>query len=227
MRLIPYREAIGSLMFLSTRTRPDIATALNILAKHNACPHPIHWKGVKRIFRYLQGSINEGIYLQGAERIEDLVLQCAVDADWATDTDDRTSRTGVICQINNNTVWWKSRKQNSIAVSSCEAEYMALFEGCKDVLWMRNLLCDLGFCPGLQPTEIHHDNQSSITWAENRGMRKVKHIDLRYNFSQTLVNQQIVSLKFISSENNIADVFTKILTGAKFVKAKERLGIMA
>lgn len=225
MKNIPYREAIGSLMFLSTRTRPDISTAVNILAKHSANPHPIHWKGVKRIFRYLQGTVDEGLIIRGAQAINELVLHCSVDADWATDIEDRRSRTGVVCCINDNSIWWKSRKQTSIAASSCEAEFMALFEGCKDVVWLRNLLCNLGVCPGREPTEIRHDNQSSITWAENTGMRKVKHIDLRYNYSQHMIADGVVVLKYVSTDENIADIFTKILSGTKFQKARRKLGV--
>ena len=74
------------------------------------------------------------------------------DADWRTDPNERYSRTSIVCQLGANTVWWKSRKQNSIAVSSCEAEYMALFEGSKDIVWLRNLLCEFGMCQGHIPT---------------------------------------------------------------------------
>ena len=227
MQHVPYREAIGSLMFLSTRTRPDLSTAVNILAKHSANPHPIHWKGVKRIFRYLQGTKEEGILLEGAKHISELRLHCSVDADWATDTQERTSRTGVVCYMNNNAVWWKSRKQHSIAVSSCEAEYMALYEGCKDVAWLRNLLCELGACPGLQPTIISQDNQSAMVWAENSGMRKVKHIDLRYNFSQQMIANGVVTLKYVSTDQNTADILTKVLATTKFRRAKQMLSVTA
>ena len=103
------------------------------------------------------------------------IVQCYVDADWAADSSDRSNRTGVLCTVNGNAVWWRSRKQKSITVSTCEAEYMALFEVAKDVL--RNAVCELGFCPGAQKT-VSHDNQISISWTENPGLRKVKHIEL-------------------------------------------------
>lgn len=227
MKYLPYREAIGSLLFLSTRTRPDIATAVNILAKHSETPHPQHWKGVKRIFRYLQGTKNEGILLQGAKTLQDLHLECYVDADWGTDLEDRSSRTGVICCLSGSPVWWKSRKQQSIAVSTCEAEYMALFEGVKDVIWLRNVLCEFDLCPGNTPTTIFADNQSSITWANNPGLRKVKHIDLRYNFSQQQIEKKVIRVEYVQSSDNAADILTKNLGNCLFQKAKKLLSISA
>ena len=82
-----------------------------------------------------------------------------IDADWGSDPEDRCSRTGVVCKLGNTTVWWKSRKQVAVALSSCEAEYMALFEGAKDAIWLRNLLSEFRVCQGKQPTTIFHDNQ--------------------------------------------------------------------
>jgi hypothetical protein len=122
---VPYREAIGNLMYLSVRSRPDIAVSVGILAKHVQNPRPIHWEAVKRIFRYLKGTVNNGLVVSG----NNMRLTVFVDADWGTDPEDRCSRTGVVCKLGNTTVWWKSRKQVTVALSSCEAEYMALFEG--------------------------------------------------------------------------------------------------
>ena len=227
MKNVPYREAIGALLFLSTRTRPDIATAVNIMAKHSSSPHPIHWQGVKRIFRYLRGTPDVGVMITGEENLCDLTLTCYVDADWATDPEDRASRTGVICYLGRTAVWWKSRKQQSIAVSTCEAEYMALFEGGKDVVWLRNLLCELGICCKNTATVVYHDNQSSIVWAESPGLRKVKHIDLRYNFTRHLVEQGVIKVKYVNTEQNAADIFTKALSGEKYRVAKDLLGLSA
>ena len=159
MTSVPYREAIGALLYLSIRTRPDIAVAVGTLAKHVQEPHPLHWEGVKRILRYLQGTKDKALVFRTEERTNPLVLTVYADADWGTDPNERYSRTGIVCQLGANTVWWKSRKQNSIAVSSCEAEYMALFEGSKDIVWLRNLLCEFGMCQGHIPTLLYSDNQ--------------------------------------------------------------------
>jgi hypothetical protein len=222
---VPYREAIGALLYLSIRTRPDIAVAVCTLAKHVQSPRPLHWEAVKRVLRYLQGTKHEGLVFHAVERSEPLTLTIYADADWGTDPDERYSRTGIVCQLSGNTVWWKSRKQNSIAVSSCEAEYMALFEGAKDVLWLRNLLCEFGNCQGTSPTTIYHDNQGSIAWAQEDNLRKVKHIDMRYHFTNALIAAGHAIVKYIDSAENRADIFTKPLAGQVFLTAKDELGL--
>jgi hypothetical protein len=137
---VPYREAIGALMVLSVRTRPEIAVAIGSLAMHVQQPLPLHWAGVKRILLYLHGTANGGLVFY---KVPDHEFTPAIyaDADWATNPEDRRSRSGTVCQLGDNTVWWKSRKEHSVAVSSCESECVALFESAKDALWLLNLLC--------------------------------------------------------------------------------------
>jgi hypothetical protein len=163
--------------------------------------------------------------LQAGNTTDPLTLTVYADADWATEPNESYSRTGIACQLGANTVWWKSRKQNCIAVSSCEAEYMALFDGSKDIVWLRNLLCEFGICQVQTPTTMYHDNQGSIAWAKESNLRKVKHIDLRYHFTNMLITAGQVKVKYIESANNLADVFTKILVGAAFERAKLMLGL--
>ena len=225
MTSVPYREAIGALLYLSIRTRPDIAVAVGTLAKHVQEPHPLHWEGVKRILRYLQGTKDKALVFRTEERTNPLVLTVYADADWGTDPNERYSRTGIVCQLGANTVWWKSRKQNSIAVSSCEAEYMALFEGSKDIVWLRNLLCEFGMCQGHIPTLMYSDNQGSIAWATENSLRKVKHIDLRYHFTNMLISSGQIRVKYIESASNLADMLTKSLVGTVFEKANLMLGL--
>jgi hypothetical protein len=141
------------------------------------------------------------------------------------DPDDRFSRTGIVCQLGQSTIWWKSRRQASVAVSSCEAEYMALFEASKDAVWLRNLLCEFDLCQGTEPTKVYHDNQGSISWAREGSLRKVKHIDLRYHFTHHLINSGTITVKYIESKENKADCLTKPLNGQSFMKSKTMLGI--
>jgi Reverse transcriptase (RNA-dependent DNA polymerase) len=222
---IPYREAIGALMYLSVRTRPDISVAVCILAKHVQEPRSLHWEAVKRILRYLKGTMEEGLILYGAHAQDNLHLKIHADADWGTDPEDRQSRTGIVCQLGKNTIWWKSRKQTSVAVSSCEAEYMALFEASRDAVWLRNLLCEFELCQGMNPTIIYHDNQGSIHWAREGVIRKVKHVDLRYHFTHKLIEAGTIDVQYIKSEENNADCLTKPLTGQRFTQSKTQLGI--
>jgi hypothetical protein len=222
MITLPYREAIGALMFLSVRTLPEIAVAVGSLAMHVQQPLPLHWSGVKRILRYLHGTANDGLVFNKVPDHE-FTLAIYADADWATNPEDR--RSGSVCQLGDNTVWWKSRKQHSVAVSSCESEYMSLFESAKDALWLLNLLCEFGYCPGSTPTTIYHDNQGSISWAQDDTLRKVKHISLRYHFTHDLITLGHIHLQYLESGANKADSLTKPLAGAQFTESKKMLGV--
>jgi Reverse transcriptase (RNA-dependent DNA polymerase) len=117
---VPYREAIGSLLYLAVQTRPDISVAVSVLSKHVQEPKPCHWEGVKRVFRYLKGTGSHGLCYAATEQNHALKIYC--DADWATDPEDRHSRSGVVCYLGNSLVAWTSRRQATPSVSSCEAE---------------------------------------------------------------------------------------------------------
>jgi hypothetical protein len=187
MLKVPYREAIGALMFLSVCMSPDIAVAVGTLAMHVQQPLPKHWEALKRVSRYLRGRIDDGLVLCKVPT-SDFNLRIYADEDWATNSEDRLSRSGLLSQIGDSTIWWKSRKKPSISASSCKSGYMALFESAKDAIWLRNLLFEFGFCPGSAPTTIFHVNQGSIVWAKEDSLRKVKHVALRYHFTYELIN---------------------------------------
>jgi hypothetical protein len=131
------------------------------------------------------------------------------DEDWGTDPDEQYSRTGIVCELAANTVWWKSRKQKSIAVSSCDEEYMALFDGSKDIVWLHNLLCEFGMYQGHTPNLMYSDNQGSIAWVTENNLMKVKHIDLKYHFTNMLITSGQINVKYIESANNLADIYHK------------------
>jgi hypothetical protein len=187
-------------------------------------PRPLHWQGLKRVLRYLKGTMTRGLkYAAAAGEASALSIHC--DADWGTDPEDRRSRTGVVCRLGSNVVSWTSRKQPTPSVSSCEAEYVALFNAARDAVWMRSLLCEVGECPGRLPTLIHHDNQGSISWAEG-GLRKVKHVELKYHFTQHLIQSGQVRVTCVPSEENLADGLTKALAGAQFKKSCQALCVV-
>jgi hypothetical protein len=187
-------------------------------------PRPAHWEGVKRILRYLKGTLTQGLqYTAVPGERSSLSIHC--DADWGTDPEDRRSRTGVVCHLGGNVVSWTSRKQITPAVSSCEAEYAALFEAGRDAVWIRSLLCEVGQCPGKEPTLVYHDNQGSISWAEG-GLRKVKHVELKYHFTQHLIQSGQVKVRYVPSEDNAADGLTKALAGAQFKKMCQGLCVV-
>jgi hypothetical protein len=141
-----------------------------------------------------------------------LTVYC--DADWGTDDDDRRSRTGIVTFVGNNLISWTSRRQATTSVSSCEAEYAALFEAARETAWLRNLMREIGECPGNVDTTVFHDNQGSIAWAEG-GMRRVKHVELKYHYTQDMIQMEQIRIEYVPSADNKADGLTKALCGRK------------
>ena len=148
-------------VFYSTRTRPDITYAVSTTARFSASPTKSHWTAVKRILRYVKGTFDLGLLYSGEENV---TLIGFSDADWAGDQNDRKSTSGYIFQISNAAVSWRSKKQSCVALSTAEAEYMALSSAFQEAAWMRQLLAGLiGIkVDSLSPTLIFEDNQSTI-----------------------------------------------------------------
>ena len=150
-----YQELIGGLLFIATRTCPDIAAAVSILCQFSCAPTETHWTCLKRILRYLRGTKGHALPLYTGNE-QDLVAFC--DADWAGDRVDRRSTTGIVLQFGKRTVAWKALKQSSVALSTTEAEFLALSEGTKLVLWLRCLFSEMD-CTQKQSTTVNEDNQ--------------------------------------------------------------------
>ncbi|XP_046145885.1 secreted RxLR effector protein 161-like [Osmia bicornis bicornis] len=140
IKLIPYRELVGCLMFLMLNTRPDISVAVNYYSRFQSNAKMAHWKGLKRILRYIKGTLDYGLIFRRGTN-PGIPLQVYVDANWATD-DDRKSTTGFLLQVFGSTVSWSTRKQTGITLSSTEAEYVALATALMDAIWLKGLLED-------------------------------------------------------------------------------------
>jgi hypothetical protein len=206
MEAVPYREAVGSLMYLMVGTRPDIAYSVSVASRYLSNPGPKHWLGVKRIMRYLKGTIDYGLCFSFSEKVE---LVGFSDADWAGDLDSRKSTTGYVFTLSGGPVSWTSKRQNTVALSSTEAEYMAVTMTGREAVWLRTLLQQLGFTMS-RPTLIHVDNQSCTALAQNPvHHQRTKHIDIQHHFVRELVSEKVIELKYVPTEENIADVFTK------------------
>ena len=152
-----YQSAVGSLLYLSGWTRPDIAFSVSNVARFCSSPTKEHWTAVKRIFRYLKGTHNYGLLYS---RNDGTIIGYS-DADWAGDMNDRKSTSGYLFMMSGAAVSWKSRKQTCVALSTTEAEYIALASTTQEATWMRQLLEDL-HNRQIEPTVIHEDNQSAI-----------------------------------------------------------------
>lgn len=153
-----YQSAVRKLLYLSTRTRPDIAFAVCTVAKYTANPTEDHWKAVKHILRYLAGTVNYGLLYS-----RDSPIECCSfsDNDWAGDLNDRKSTSGYVFQVGGASVSWKCCKQACVALSTAEVEYMALSSAAQEAIWMRQLLSELKG-ESLKPATIFEDNQSAI-----------------------------------------------------------------
>ena len=157
MAKIPYRQAIGSLMWATVATRPDIAFAVSVLSQFLENPGRVHWEAVKRVLRYLKSTKNKKLIL--GKRTEGLVGQA--DADWASQ-DHCHSISAYIFQIDGGPISWSCNKQAIVALSSTEAEFIALTHATKEAMWMKNFITEV-FQPLKFPIKIYSDNQSAIT----------------------------------------------------------------
>ncbi len=142
MQNIPYRSAIGALMYLTVATRPDIACSTATSARYMTNPGQEHWTSVKRAFRYLQGNLTLGLVFDCSTNCD--ILECFSDSDWAADQDGRRSTTGYVVYLYGCAISWKSKLQKTVAHSSTEAEYYAMSDTAREVMWLRGLMKELG-----------------------------------------------------------------------------------
>ena len=225
---VPYRQAIGSLMYLMLASRPDIVAALNKMAQFSTNFNHSHWAALKRIFRYIKGTSNYGLILGGVSKeSERITLTGSCDADWAGDLDDRRSTSGYIFLLNNHVVSWQSHKQSSVATSSTQAEYQALSSATKEALWLRAFLAELGFIQE-NATKIQQDNQSTIAIANNpTNHNRTKHINIAHHFIRESIEKNEIELHYCPTSDIIADMMTKPLSRAKFEWCRNYMGLIA
>ncbi|POM77221.1 Integrase catalytic core protein [Phytophthora palmivora] len=208
----PYREAIGMLMYLATSTRPDLAFALGQLSRFVANPSSKHIGTLKRVLRYLAGTLDYGIkYEKKKNNSKELVLQGYCDSDWANDPDQRKSTTGFVFTLAGEAVAWMSRRQSVIALPTAEADYIAACEATMEAVAGKNILQELlpqhkvKLCVGI-------DNQAAHVMATNPTYsRRTRHIELRWHYVREQVQKGTVELHKVKGETNPADTFTKPL----------------
>lgn len=217
---IPYQRLIGSLMYLVVLTRPDLAYTVSYLSQFNNCYTEYHWKCAKRVLRYLQGTKSYSLIFTKDDR----PLIGFVDADWASDKSDRKSYTGFVFKLSGGSISWKSKKQNTVALSSTEAEYMALSEAAKEAIYLRNLLGEL--TGKLDCVKVFNDNQSALKLSVNPMFHeRTKHIDVRYHFVREVVSNNIIKVDYLSTAEMTADILTKGLKNVKHQKFVKDLSL--
>ena len=219
---LPYRSLVGCLLYLSIGTRPDISYSVQQLSQFLDCYTYAHWNTALRVVRYLSGTRNHKLHLGGNNPIS---LLGFTDSDWANCLDTRRSVGGHAYTLGSGAISWQARKQKTVAASSCEAEYVAAFEACKEAIWLRTLLDAIGHRPET-PTTILCDNNAAINLSEDPLLHdRVKHIDIKHHFLRERVQSNEITLSYINTYDNIADIFTKALDTRKFTRFREFLGI--
>ena len=220
-----YREYVGKLMYLMVCTRPDIAFAVNFLARANAAPEQRHMNSVINVVRYLKGTRRLGIMYPRIQEWDEekLDLVAYVDAAFADCLTSRKSTGGYLTCLNGAPLTWQSSRQTVVTTSSTEAEYVAAAEGTKEVIWLRKMFEDMG-CVIQGPTVMFEDNNSCIAQTENPlHHKRTKHIDVSYHFTRQMVEEDLVVLEKVGTEDQVADMLTKPLCKALFHKHLEML----
>lgn len=223
MKNRPYRELIGGLVYLANATRPDIAFAASALSRFCSDPRKTHWILAKRVLRYLSGTSHLGITYSKTE--ENLVAY--TDSDWAGDIDDRRSCTGNVLMLSGGPISWKSKKQASVSLSTMEAEYVALAEVSREVVYIKRLLEHMGYGKQVtSPIKILCDNQSAIRLAKDAVFHKrSKHIDIKYHYTRELLEQGEITIEYLRTEFMLADILTKSLAKDKHERCVKMLNM--
>ncbi|KAM3262177.1 hypothetical protein ACQJBY_052712 [Aegilops geniculata] len=217
-----YRSIVGGLQYL-TITRPDISSAVNRVCQFLHAPRDSHWAAVKRILRYIRSTSSYGLHLQPAPSG---VLSAFSDADWAGSPDDRRSTGGYAVFLGSNLIAWSARKQATVSCSSTEAEYKAVANATTELIWIQFLLKELKV-PQKQPPVLWCDNIGATYLSSNPVFHaRTKHIEVDYHFVRERVAQKLLLINFISSKDQLADIFTKPLPLPQFEGCRRNLNLV-
>lgn len=218
-----FKSMIGGLRYL-VHTRPDLAYSVGILSRFMDRPTQLHQGAVKRILRYVKGTIDFGlVYSQDSDNE---VLIGYSDSDLAGNVEDRKSTGAMVFYLNKSLITWTSQKQKCVALSSCEAEFMAATAAACQAVWLRKLLAQITEYD-IGPVTLFIDNKSAIDLAKNPVFHgRSKHIDIRYHFIRECVENGEIIVKHVRSEEQRADLLTKALAAVKFETMRNLLGVV-
>jgi hypothetical protein len=223
MKKVPYRNAVGALSYLGETTRPDIRYVNGVLARYCSNPGEAHWKAVKHVLRYLQGTKDKKLVYRPDDGKE--LFTSFTDADHGGDKSTGRSTGGYLIKFGTGAVSWSSKLQPVVALSTTEAEYIAAVEAGKEIVWMRQLLTEFGI-PVKGPSILRIDNQSAISVSKNPEHHgRMKHLDLRYFWLRDQVTLGVITPMFVSTDDMPADLLTKALARVKVDKFRRMMGI--
>jgi histone deacetylase 1/2 len=218
-----YRSIVGALQYL-TLTRPDISFAVNKVCQFLHAATTVHWAAVKRILRYIRGTLKFGLKIR---KSNSTLVSAFSDADWAGCPDDRRSTGGFAVFLGSNLISWTARKQATVSRSSTEAEYKALANATAELMWVQKLLTELG---------VRHPSAARL-WCDNIGAKylsmnpvfhaRTKHIEIDFHFVRERVAQKLLEIRFIGTDDQLADGFTKPLSVKKLEAFRHNLNLMS
>jgi hypothetical protein len=218
-----YRSMVGSLIYV-TNTRPDICYAVSTVARYMDSPQTPHLQAAKRILRYLQGTADFGLFFSSDNSEQ---FHTYTDADWGRDIDTRRSTSGILHKLGTASIFWTSKLQPTVSLSSTEAEYRVLTDASKDIIYFRKLLEEIGINID-QPTNILTDNQSSIKLVDNPVMHtRTKHIGIQAHFIREAAQAGHVQVTFTPTALQQADFLTKPLNFNKFCINRDSVGVLS
>ena len=218
-----YRSLVGFLRYL-VNTRPDLAYSVGYVSPFMEKPTTEHLAAVKRLLRYIAGTINYGCHYTRHSGEAKLFGYC--DDDMAGDVDTRKSTSGVLFLLGKNVISWQSQKQRVVALSSCEAEYIAATAAACQGVWLGQLVGELRN-EEARPFALKIDNQSAIALIKNPVFHeRSKHIDTRYHYIRECAEDGKLKIEAIGTEGQLADILTKPLGRSKFIEQRSRLGIV-
>jgi len=215
-----YRKMVGSLIYAMTCTRPDISFIVTKLSQNLSNPKASHFTLIKHVLQYIKGTLNHSLVFRKTDNVK-LIAFC--DADWGSTLNDRRSISGYCFSLSESgpVISWKSKKQSSVALSTCEAEYMAISQTCQELSFLVQLLQDLTSMD-FTPVNIYNDNQGAIALVKNPVKHsRSKHIDIRYHFIREYYQSNKINLQYVQSADNFADMFTKSFRKPSLLKANK------
>jgi hypothetical protein len=219
-----YRSIIGSLRYI-VNTRPDLAYSVGVVSRYMEAPRKAHWVAVKRILRYLKGTIGYDCKYERGTGLKPILFGYS-DSDFAGDAEDRKSTTGVVYFLGGSLVTWASQKQKIVALSSCEAEYVAAAAAACQGVWLSRLIADVLGTKEM-PVKLLMDNMSAIALSRNPVHHdRSKHIDTKYHFIRECIGEGKVEVEHVGTAEQLADIFTKSLERVKFVELRSALGVV-
>lgn len=214
----PYREMVGSLLYLAGSTRPDISYAVNVLSRHQINPTENEYKMIQRVFEYLKGTITMGLLYLG--RRQDMLAYS--DSSFA-DCKESKSTCGYIIQLFGDTVAWRTMKQNYVALSTCEAEYIAMSEACREVVSI-NRSISRPLEKSFFPVVIKCDNMAAMVSANSNGNNKLRHMtEIRQDYIKECIDENRIITEWVSSKDQLADIMTKPLPFETHVKLRNKI----